>query len=362
MGYEVLDAGGAASSVPSSPLPPSEVVALDDLPPAPSELDPPRPPRRGGVGSRPTPAWHRPGWQLRSVPRTTWALVAVFAVVGAAAGSWWTERYGDQVRQARARGTVQAFATVESVDPLVTGQGTVVDYTIRVINLGTLPLTVRLSPTEGEPSSGAPLVSMISGRPVVAPGGDGLVKVRAPLDCSSDSSEAMPSFAVPVTSADGTRQTVALRESTGPGVGVTPRDLCGSMLGMQNLDVSLTGTLDRPAVVLRNTFDRPLLVTLDPGSPLTQASSQVVSMTTVPRLPVVVPASGTTTLQLAIRAAQCRQDLSERLLMGGYGYLQFQGEPPGVGTDGVNGGVDVSPLVGAAMARACQSSTGRPRP
>jgi hypothetical protein len=357
MGYEVLDADGAASGVSSDPYPPSDVVALDDLPPPPGDLGRPRAPR--------APRRPRVPDRLRHVPRLAWVLVAAAGIVGVVLGSWWTARHGDQVREAAARASVQAFATPVSVNPLVTGRGTVADYSIRLINLGNQPLTVTVSADADRPRPDRPAISMLTGTSTVAAGQEVMVRARVPLDCSS----AEPvTLRLPVTSADGTAHSLALRNGVEAGVDVTPSDLCTFTDGQQVLEVDLIGTLDRPRLRLRNNSDRALLVALDSGSPLTQSSSELLTVATVPKLPVTVRPHDDTTVGLDIRVATCRKDLGTLSTLSGYGYLGFQGETvarsdgaDGGGADDsldggaeANAGVDASPLVGAALARACQ--------
>ncbi|GAB3594516.1 hypothetical protein GCM10027446_18590 [Angustibacter peucedani] len=371
MGYEVLDADGGASAAGSSPFPPPDVVALDELPPPPSEpgrpARPPRAPRGSRRGRRPVD-WQRPtpeqvrglGQRLRHASKLTWVLVAASALVGVGAGSWWTDRHGDQVRAAQLRAAVQAYVTATEVNPLVTGRGTVADYTVQVVNLGQLPLTIAVSPDDARATPTDPVVTMLTGEPAVAAGQEGKAKLRVPLDCTSD--QPVP-LRLTLTSADGTDHQVSVRDGNTLGQGITPRDLCSFTQGQQVLDVQLSGTLDKPELDFRNNGEQPLVVTLDSGSPLTQTSSELISLSTVPQLPVIVRPHDTTSVQLRIVVSSCRNDISDMSTLGGYGYLGFQGEVQGHtgasnGEGETNAGVDASPLVGAAMARACQRPRG----
>jgi hypothetical protein len=357
MGYEVLDADGASTALAGGPHAPSDVIALGDLPPVPGEDlpgrrsgdDPGRP--RGGTPRRP---------RLPSLPslprlvghssRRTYLVMAVLTALGVAAGALWTDHHLSQVRRSELRATVSAVATPMNVSPLMTGQGQMADYTIKVLNLGALPLTVVKSSSAARPSASTPLINIVTGDGTVAPGEEILITARVPVDCSSDRGT---EIVVPVLSADGSAHRLALHDLAQTGyLNTAPQQLCTFLGGGEQLTADLTGTLDHPVLALRNNADQPLTVSLDSGSPLTQASSELLSLTTIPALPLTIASHDTQRLRVVIEAHGCQRDLS-RITLGGFGYLCFQAESvrPGVTT---GTGVDLGPLVGAAVARACQ--------
>ena len=116
------------------------------------------------------------------------------------------------------------------------------------------------------------------------------------------------------------------------------------------MSIRLTGSLSQPVLELSNSTDQPLTVTLDSGSPLTQAASQYLSVTTRPALPTTVAAGGTRRLALRLDVQGCHRDLGP-LADGGLGYF-------GLDVEGLHEqnqvGVDLSALVGAALERSCR--------
>lgn len=349
MGYEVLDAAdGVAGRVSSSPYPSSEIVALDDLP-TPTSSPEPRRPR----APRPMLTWLRTG-----PARRVWVLVTVAALLGIGVGSWWTKQRAEQLQRLQAQSVVRVFASADSVDPSMPSQGgRFADITVRVVNLGPLPVTVAISPGTARPAVGSPTVAIVSGVPEVRSGDEALARIRLRLDCTSDRPL---SPTLPVTTADGRTHQLPLRAGVNSTKQVIPRDLCANGMGEQALDASLAGTMTSPVLVLRNTSEQPLVVSLDSGSPLTQYASTFLALTTVPALPINVPAHGATRLQLRLTVTGCRQNAADLASLGQYGYLGFQGESPAGPLMGgtANAGVDVNALIGAAMARSCQRSAG----
>ncbi len=351
MGYEVLDADGAANTLSGAPHPPTDVVALDDLPAPRTEPSPrasrTRLPRRDRT---PTGPARRLGLdRLAHTSRLAWLLVAAALVVGVAAGSWWTAKHGADVRRAAARSTVTAFATTLEVNPVLGDAGQMADIRIRVFNLGSQPLRILASPSSDQPSVARPLISVVTGTGTVAPGKDAIAAARVPLDCQSDQPLQVR---LPVASPDGTPRQLTLTTPQDSVAESMQRDLC-FVQGVVPFEASLSGTLDRTRLDLRNNSDEPITVSLDSGSPLTQDASTFLSLTTVPKLPVTVPPKTTRRLALAVTAEVCRSDIQTLTENGGFGYLSFQTESRGVIRDGSSVGVDASPLVGAAIAKAC---------
>ncbi len=339
MGYEVLDAGRTQGADPAhGGLGPVDVVALEDLPDPHDQATGPSSPRL-------------PRWLTRRpehlTPQVAAALVGV-AVLGLVAGGWWAARRAAADQQAGARASVSAFALVVGVDSHDSEAGKVADFSLRVYNVGALPLTVVVSDNQSRPPQGEPLVSLVTGDGTVRPGRDALVRARVPLNCESQ--EALR-LRVPVRSPDGTVHRVDARDGDQGALAQSAQALCAQGDYVDPMPVQLTGSLSQPVLELSNTTDRPLTVSLDSGSPLTQAASEYLALTTHPALPLVVPPNASERLQVRIDVQGCHRDLGP-LADGGAGYLglRIEGVPDGM----TQTGVDVSTLVGAALERSCR--------
>lgn len=338
MGYEVLDTGrthdGGGAGVG-----PVDVVSLDDLPdPQDHAGRPPGPPRL-------------PDWMRRSAERISplLALVLVLALAaGAGAGAWAAHRRAAATQESAARGSVSAFALVVGFDSGASGAPGQVQLpvAVRVFNVGTRPLRIAAATGPGALVDTSSRVTVVTGDGVVRPGNDALVRVRVSLQC--DAMQAVR-VSVPVRSEDGTLHEVNARDSDQGLLSQTPQALCAQSSQVEPMSVRLKGTLAQPVLELVNGTDQPATVSLDSGSPLTQAASQYLSVTTKPALPVTVPAGATRRLTLRLDVQGCHRDLGP-IADGGLGYF-------GLNIDGAQDisqlGVDVSALVGAALERSC---------
>jgi hypothetical protein len=340
VGYEVLDSGRAqrtADGAQGAPGP-VDVVALDDLPDPGDDAFKPMP--------RQLPRWltTRPKQLTAKVA----AVLATAAVLGVVGGAWWADHRADVAQLARARSAVNAFSLVVGVDGHDAGTGHVADLTLRVFNLGAQPLTIVPSKSGARLSATSPIVSLITGDGTVRPGRDALVRVQLPLDCNALQSLRVR---VPVRSPDGTVHPVDARSNDQGGLDVNPQGVCMQDDYVDPLPVSLTGSLTRPMLELTNTTDRPVTVSLDSGSPLTQESSEFLALTTRPALPTVVPAGATKRLSVRIDVQGCHRDLAA-LSYGGIGFLSLrvEGAPDGL----TQTGIDLSTLVGASLERSCR--------
>jgi hypothetical protein len=338
VGYEVLDGGGATSAVTDRGRGQIEVVALEDLPHPDVDRGPRRPPRF-------------PPWLVTTLRQVTPALAVAFAVAvlaGVAAGAWVAHRRAAAADEASARNAASAFAIVAGIDSYASGTGQVADVTLRLFNVGARPITVATSDPGADPSRTAPVVRLINGDGTLLPGRDALVRAVVALDCDS----AGPfQITVAVRSQDGTLHDVAVRDDEHVGLTRSASAMCSRDDYADPLPVRLTGSLRSPSLQLSNTTDRPLTISLDSGSPLTQAASEYLAVTTLPALPLVMAPNSEQHLSLRLTVQGCHRDLGP-LQDGGSGYLglRIEGSPDGP----VQTGVDVSALVGAALERSCR--------
>jgi hypothetical protein len=339
VGYEVLDAGRAGErDVADHAHGPVDVVALDELP-LPEAGGGPRVPRQ-------LPPWVRSA--ARQLTPTVAAALAVAVLTGLGAGTWVTHRRAEAAQEARARGVVSAFAVVAGVDTYPSDAGQVADFTLRVFNVGDRPVTVAVSDARRRGPTPEPVFSLVTGDGTLRPGRDALVRARVTLDC--DGLQALR-LQVPVRSADGRLHDVPVRDDEHVGISQSPQALCSRDEYVDPLPVRLTGSLRDPVLELTNSTEQPLTISLDSGSPLTQASSEYLALTTRPALPLVIAPNSTRRLALQLAVQGCHRDLGP-LSDGGLGYLglRIEGNPDGV----VQTGVDLSALVGAALERSCR--------
>ncbi|KQX61640.1 hypothetical protein [Angustibacter sp. Root456] len=339
MGYEVLDSG-RTSDGGGAGLGPIDVVSLDDLPdPHEHAGRPPGPPR--------LPHWVR---QAAARISPVLAIVLVGALVaGGAAGAWVAHRRAAATQESAARAAVSAFALAVGFDGGTTGESGQVQLpvSVRVFNVGSRPLTIAAAKGAGALVDTSSRVTVATGDGVVQPGQDALVRVRVHLRC--DSPEAVR-LSVPVRSEDGTLHELTVRDSDQGMLSQTPQAICAQSSQVEPMSVQLIGTLAQPALELANSTEHPVTVSLDSGSPLTQAASQYLSVTTKPGLPVTVAAGATRRLTLRLDVQGCHRDLG-RLTDGGMGYFGLNVESP---NELSQVGVDVSALVGAALERSCR--------
>ena len=340
MGYEVLDAGRAREpQTGASGYGPVDVVALEDLPdPVEHARRPPGPPRL-------------PPWVRRTAARISpvLALVLVVAVAaGAAAGAWYAHRKAVSAQESTARGAANAFALAVGFDGFDDGSGQMANVSVRVFNVGPRPLSVAGSHGLGALADTGVRVTVITGDGVVRPGRDALVRVRVPLNC--DALESQLRVSVPVRSEDGTLHQVTVRDTDQGLLTQLPQSVCAQPGTSDPISVQLKGSLSDPVLELVSSSDKPVTVSLDSGSPLTQTASEFLAVTTRPALPITVPAGATRRLSLRLNVQGCHRDLGA-LTDGSIGYFGLRLEGAG---DVSQMGVDVNALLGAALERSCR--------
>ena len=346
VGFEVLDAGGRPGEPPdvrlsgrADRIQPLELdpQQLDPQELDPQELDPQEPPQ---------PALRRgPG-----LPPGTWWKVAAAGVLGIAIGAVATQHHATDVAEAREARQVVAHAQFSDVSPRRTDGGTVADVRVAVSNLGTRPFDVLLTtPGSSAPPAGAAAqYHMSSGTSTVRPGETETFSTSVQLDCRSSDPI---SLTVPVRSAAGTASRLPVQsmdESASPMNGL---DLCPIYGDQSGFSSTVGGTLSRPTLRLSNSSGEPVVVTLDSGSPLTEAPSQRLSLTTVPALPLRIPAHSHRTVRLQLRAHSCLAG-TDASAVDGLSYVGLRADDL-TGNQVSSSGMDIGALVGLAMARSC---------
>ncbi|MGN6302674.1 MAG: hypothetical protein ACTHN8_16450, partial [Angustibacter sp.] len=276
------------------------------------------------------------------------ALVLVAALAaGVTTGAWFAHRRASAAKEAAARGAVNAFALAVGFDSGAGGSDQrVAAVAVRVFNVGSRPLSIAAAKGVGALVDTGSRVTVITGDGVVRPERDALVRVRVPLRC--DALEAI-SLSVPVRSQDGALHQLAVRDTDQGMLSQVPQALCAQSEQAEPMSVRLKGSLSDPALELTNSTDKPVTVSLDSGSPLTQSASQYLAVTTRPGLPVTVAPGATRRLALRLDVNGCHRDLSP-LADGGLGYFGLRIDGAG---DVSQMGVDLSALVGAALERSC---------
>lgn len=381
MGYEVLDAGdadappGALGGPPRMPddvgivpLEPDETWQREEAPkreraPWPQRWRS-RPTWLGGHGSaaadsdratdrdRDRATDSRPRW---ASPRPVAAALAAALLLGVLAGSLFTRRHERALQAEAARD--QAIVTAEVVDVRTVRERrrVVATVTLRLRNLGPLPLDLATTGDGGRVTAERRVVRPAAGADDVVPaGGTLLAEVVQSLDCNGGR-QGWPE--VPVRAASGRVHGVRPDEQQSVGA---PSDYCRS-LDDTSLMVTLEGTLQRPVVRVVNAADRPVSVFVStagaPGGDLVSVSARASG-------PQVVRPQQLVDVPLVIRVSRCEQDLSERSgAQSANSYLEVQAVT--VGDDGQElppddeaaaeggQGVDLSGVVGAALERAC---------
>ncbi len=339
MGYEVIDTGRTTDGGGAG-LGPIDVVSIDDLPdPHEHAGRPPGPPRL-------------PDWVRRTAARISPALAIVLAsalAAGIGTGAWFSHRRAVATQESAARAGVNAFALAVGLDSGAStepGKEQIV-VAVRIFNVGHRPFSVAAAKGVGALVDTGSRVTVITGDGVVRPDRDALVRVRVPLHC--DAMEAIK-VSVPVRSEDGSLHQLTVRDTDQGMLTQTPQAICSQAANVEPISARLTGTLSQPVLELTNSTDTPVTVTLDSGSPLTQAASQYLAVTTRPGMPATVAAGATRRLALRLDVQGCHHDLGP-LADGRFSYFGLRVD----GADAVSQvGVDVSALVGAALERSCR--------
>jgi hypothetical protein len=349
VGYEVLDTDGDRLELPSTPVPPSEVVAFDDL--GEGGTEPGKEDATSGPAGR---LWSRGGPDPLRAKRFGLAPVigvaAVLILVGWAVGGSLATRHAEQVRAAERSGRLALVATITGVQS-VPGQQ-VADFTVRLVNAGPLPVTIVTSPEADQPTTTVPVVRPLGGAAVVPAGGSLVTSLRLAIDCDS-TQDVGGRLRVPVRTADGVVHHVLALDDGAARSAVYGGSPCSR--GVPALDTSIVGTIDHPVLRLRNSTTRPLEVALDvENSPFVAQSTNFSVLHLSPPLPQLLQPHESVDLAVTLVPWSCPHGLSVVLSSQVSPYIVLRSGYPGVeGLAQDRAGVDLSTLWGAALARNC---------
>ena len=318
MGFEVLDSRGPATSRPDDVSSAAvDVVQLDDSP---------------------ATAIVRPHIDRRATARVG-ALVVVALVLGVGLGGLAVRRHEqDQQRQAQ-NAVLSVSAIFNNLSSAETGVITTATVVADLTNYGPVPVRV-VTTTADQPESIR--VQLFTSPPEVAPGGTARVSLSVPINCDVD--DADPRVTVPVLTRDQRRHDVPV-ELNGMSL---PGAICSGHT--QNIQAAVIGSITRPLLRLTNNSDRTrgFVLKSDRGPDLT-VLGPLISITTLPGTPVNVPAGRRVDLRLLVTARDCPRDLTA---LAGLPHLTVEETSRNdFANSGV--GVDVTALVGAAVAKAC---------
>lgn len=340
MGYEVLDSFGRATELPDDARPPhADVLDLDDGAARADEKPALAPQvRRWLTEAGPLLA------AASSTARRTLRVVTGSLLVGAILSG--VAIHANDERTARRADRAALAVDVLGTDPSVatSSDSATIVTTARVTNHGPAPIQV----VTGTSRTGLVVASIgteAATGTTVPPGARGTVKATLAVDCGATTLVPVP--ILQVRTADGRSHDVPIELGA---FGSTPlrEAVCGGSQN-QNVDASVTGSLDRPVLRLTNRSAKEQRVKVNGMLLSDGANRPLVTVVTVPAGPLLVRAHGHRDVRLTVRVARC---LREAAAVSGIGYVSLDITP----TDGgplANSGVDVGPLVGAALAGAC---------
>ena len=334
MGYEVMDAGGTRdATVHDGSPPPVEVTELnpDDVHAVP-------------LATRPS-AWRTALAHVRSANRPVLLAAGAALVIGALAGGLVTgARDAASLVADRQRSQLAVVAQVESSSARLRNATVRIDVTAHVTNLGSEPVDLV---TPSRLAVGPPDERL-------APGQGSSVRLRLTQPCGLVAERGL---AVTVRTADGRSHEVPLRQSEPLGM------LCASSTNpVLRVLARVEGTTERPELVVSNPRAEPVRVSfasvVSQGSPAVEG---LIAVLTEPAMPLVIGAGQQGRAVLDVRATRCVKDLAAisqlreisfpALLVSRVNGLGEWGDP---GTEDIGGSVDISLLVGQALARACR--------
>ena len=334
MGYEVMDAGGTRhDTAPNESVPPIEVIELnpDDVHAVP-------------LATRPA-AWRTALARARAANRPVLLAAGAALVIGALAGGLVTgARDAASLTADRQRSQLAVVAQVESSSARLQNATVRIDVTAHVTNLGSEPVDL-ITPSR---------LAVGPSDERLAPGTGSSVRLQLRQPCGLAAERGL---AVTVRTADGRLHEVPLRQSEPLGM------LCASSTNpVLRVLARVEGTTERPELVVINPRAEPVRVSfasvVSQGSP---AVNGLIAVLTEPAMPLVIGAGEQGRASLDVRATRCVKDLAAisqlsqisfpALLVSRVNGLGAWGDP---GTEDIGGSVDISLLVGQALARACR--------
>ena len=355
MGYEVLDSSGRATDGPAGARPPHlDVLDLDlgldaGIAPRDDQPEPWGPQARrwlaaaAATGGRAVVAGVRAVAAAPLTVRRTLAVVTSSLLVGGLVGAAVMHRHDDGAGRRAQRAVLAVDASGTDVN-VSTGPDTVaIINTVRVTNHGPLPVRV----VTGTSRTGLVVAATGTTDVAVPAGARGTVTATFVVDCQAATLVPVP--VLQVRTADGRRHDVPLEIGVFGGTPVREA-VCEGSQG-RGVDASLSGSVQRPVLRLTNPGAHDQRVTL-PSVLMSDADGRpLVTATTVPAGPLVVPGRGLRDVRLTVRVARCPREVAA---LTGIGYLSLDVAPTDGGAPTTGGqGVDLGPLVGVALARAC---------
>lgn len=275
-----------------------------------------------------------------------WLRITVAGLIGIGLGALFTAQQTHLAQQASSRSRVTGLATVVDVAPTYTTQGPAMGFSMVVNNLGPQPLTLVVSPRGATLDAHAAVYELTAGQERVAAGDYSRVIARVLLDCDADSAVRL---AIPVRSPDGTRQQLQVQMASAFNATLSQAGLCQLSGDYRPLVARIGGTVAAAVLDLKNTTNQPLTVSIDtaPG----EATPRRIRLTTVPALPITVPAHTARQSPIRLDLPGCSPS-SQLQAYSGFELLAVHGLTP-AGEDVGATELDISPLLGSALGGAC---------
>lgn len=272
------------------------------------------------------------------------ALVFASLAAGGAVGGFVVRRHEQSQQRQAQRAVFAADAVISDVSSAGSGDPPRAVVTARFTNHGQLPVRVA---TDAASQPVGTTVYVVSRTPVVPAGATVLVSVTLPVTCNQ---QGLPLKALlSVRTADGRLHRLAL-ESTALGGGSSLEQVACQGSAADATRVVLHGPISRPLLQLTNQAGQNVRFTItSDGGAGTLNGERLVTVATIPALPIVLRGGAGVELRLLVSARRCPLDLAD--IQSG-AYLQVEGVAT-TGSGRFTAGADISGLVGAAIARAC---------
>ena len=208
------------------------------------------------------------------------------------------------------------------------------NLTATVSNQGPLPITVVTTPAGGVSGT---RVSVVGSSPAVQPGASSQVRMHLHVACGRPGTEQTADLSA--RTADRREHLLPLAASDGA---KRLLDACNANNG-DLVRATVVGAISRPVLRLTNDSNLDLTFTLSGTIGPAEFNGPIITVATLPAMPVRVRAGTSLDVQLVVRARRCLGDIS---LVSGNSYLN-------VDSSASSTNVDIAALVGAAVARAC---------
>lgn len=276
-------------------------------------------------------------------------------VAGVVLGSVVTHHRGEVTALAERRSTLALDARITGSLIAEQRRGEArIALTARLRNFGPEPIDVVVQPETTVASRQRPVV-VTGAEPRIEPGASTSLAVEMLVRCGQ---LPLPSLVVQVRTADHLTRSVPLRSTSG-----NPAEtLCSNVTaGTPWVSAEVVGSTDEPMMLVTN--GRPTAVRLDLPVRVSYGANGLAGLVTVstsPRLPLVMPPGGRRLVGLTVTATRCERDLDVVSALDSFAHPALRvtsadGRPLDTSTspDQVSTRVDLSTLVDQALARAC---------